>query len=412
MTETKAHSDLGWRIPALIILAGCLISLLGFGPRSALGLFLTPMTEARGWGREPFAFALAVQNLLWGATVPIASALSDRFGPRRVIALGAICYTLGLVSMAHVESPLLLVLTAGVLTGTGIGFASFSIAIAVLAKVMDPSHRSLALGLGTAAGSLGQVLFSPYGLFLIGGFGWQAGLYGFAAMTLLIVALVYVFPATDPTPADEKTQQSLSEALSEALHHRGFILLTFGFFVCGFHVAFITVHMPAYVRDLGLPASIGAIALSLIGLFNIIGSVAAGAIGQKYSKRISLSGIYFLRTVAIVLLLVLPKNELTILLFSAAMGLLWLATVPLTSGIVMQVFGVRYLATLFGVVFFSHQVGSFSGVWLGGWLYDRFGSYDAMWYAAIFFGLAATLVHLPIDERPLKRLHAAPVAPA
>ena len=396
-----------WRTPLVVITASCLISFLGFGPRSVLGLFLEPMTATRGWGRETFAFALATQNLLWGATVPVASALSDRYGPSRILAIGGLIYAIGLIGMSQAQDGFVLTFTAGILTGIGIGFASFSIALSAIVKVISPERRSFALGLGMASGSLGQVLFSPFGQALIANYGWTAGLYGLAASVLLIVVLVFALPASDPTAADEDTGQSLRSALLEARAHRGYVLLTLGFFVCGFHVAFITVHFPAYLQDLGMGASIGAWSLSLIGLFNIIGSFGAGVAGQYFSKRLGLSFIYFARTLAIVALLVLPKTEPVVLMFAGVMGLLWLSTVPLTSGIVLQVFGVRYMATLFGFVFFSHQLGSFSGVWLGGYLYDRTGSYDGMWLAAVAFGVLATVLHLPIDERPLARLRPA-----
>jgi predicted MFS family arabinose efflux permease len=294
-------------------------------------------------------------------------------------------------------------LTGGVLTGLGIAFTSFSLALAAMAKVVGPERRSFALGLGTAAGSFGQVVFSPLGQAFIASFGWHNALLLLAASTLVVIPLAFILPKATAASGPQ-FEQTLGQALREAAGHRGFLLLTLGFFVCGFHVAFITVHFPAYIKDLGLAGSVAAIALALIGAFNIIGSFGSGAFGQRWSKKCGLSGIYFLRAVAIAGLMLAPKTEWTIYLFSASMGVLWLSTVPLTTGIVGQIFGIRYMATLFGVVFLSHQLGSFSGVWLGGYLYDTTGSYDPVWWAGVGFGLLAAIVHLPIDEKPLARL--------
>lgn len=393
-----------WRTPLIVIIAGCLIATIGFGPRSVLGLFLEPMTGARGWGREIFALAMAIQNLLWGIGVPIASALADRFGPTRVLAFGAVLYAAGLWGMAVSTSGMALHLFGGLLTGLGVAFTAFSIVLASLARVVGPERRSLVLGLGTAAGSFGQVVFSPLGQIYIAQFGWFNALLILGAMVLVIIPLALVLPGIGAHPGEAENTQSITEAVTEAAGHRGFVLLTVGFFVCGFHVAFITVHFPAYVKDLGLPAEVGAYSIAIIGLFNIAGSFLSGAAGQRWSKKGGLAVIYFTRALVITALLMAPKTELTIYLFASAMGLLWLSTVPLTSGIVAQVFGVRYMATLFGIVFFSHQVGSFLGVWLGGRLYDTTGTYDTVWWAGVALGIAAALIHLPINERPLARL--------
>jgi len=411
--------------------AACAIAVVGFGARSIFGLFLEPMSAARGWGRETFALALALQNLVWGASLPVAGALSDRFGPSRVLAAGAVVYAVGIRAMAYAESPTLLQLTAGILVGVGVAFTAFTIALAAMAKVVGPERRSLALGLGTAAGSFGQVVFSPLGQALIAAHGWEAALVSLSAIVIVIAPLAMLLPGVgkrpgaaepgarepdgaEPAAAESgatKPEQSLGAAVREAMGHRGYGLLTAGFFVCGFHVAFITVHFPAYVLDLGLPAAVGAGAIAVIGLFNIVGSLASGAIGQRWSRKYGLSAIYSLRAVAITALLLAPKTTGVIYVFSAAMGLLWLSTVPLTTGIVGRIFGLRYLATLFGFVFLSHQLGSFLGVWLGGRLFDATGSYDAIWWAGVVLGLAAALVHLPIDDRPVERYRAAtPVA--
>ena len=400
-----------WQTPGLVMAAACGVAMLGFGARSTFGLFLEPMTVARGWDRETFALALAIQNLVWGVALPFAGALSDRFGPSRVLALGAAVYAAGMWGMTTAESAGALFLAAGVLVGVGVAFTAFSIALAAMAQVVGPSRRSLALGLGTAAGSSGQVVFSPLGQAFISAWGWQAALLFLAASVLVIAPLAFVLPGSPAGGGEGRAPgQSLTGALREAFGHRGYALLTTGFFVCGFHVAFITVHFPAYVRDLGLAPSVGAGAIAVIGLFNILGSFASGAAGQRWSKKCGLSTIYGLRAVAITALMLLPKTALVVYLFAAAMGVLWLSTVPLTTGIVGQIFGVRYLATLFGVVFLGHQLGSFLGVWLGGWLHDATGSYDGVWWTGVALGLAAALIHLPIDERPIVRL--APPAPA
>jgi MFS family permease len=402
MSSALSPRASAWRTPLVVIVAACLIAMLGFGIRAIFGLFLEPMTVARGWDRETFALAMAIQNLLWGLALPIAGAIADRFGPARVLAFGAVLYALGVWGMAEAESGLALHLFGGVLTGIGVAFTAFSIALAAMARVVAPERRSLAFGIGTASGSFGQVVFSPLGQAFIAAYGWETALLILAASALLILPLAFVLP--NDTGGGAAAEQTIREAVGEAVGHRGFVLLTAGFFVCGFHIAFMTVHFPAYVVDLGLAAGVGAIALSLVGLFNIIGSFAAGAAGQRWSKKYGLSVIYFARSIAILALLLAPKTDLTIYLFAATMGLLWLSTVPLTSGIVAQVFGVRYMATLFGIVFLSHQIGSFLGVWLGGYFYDATGSYDVIWWAGVALGLAAALIHLPIDERPLPRL--------
>lgn len=388
----------------IILVAGCTIATIGFGVRVSFGLFLGPMTEANGWTRETFALALAIQNLLWGIGTPIAGALADRFGAARVIAGGALLFAAGTWGFAFSESALALQFFGGLIIGIGVAFTSFSLAMAAMAKVVGPARRSLALGLGTAFGSLGMVLFSPISQGFIGAFGWQTALLLLAGMTLLIIPFAMLLPSDTSAAGEAENNQSIAEAIGEALRHRGYVLLTTGFFVCGFHIAFITVHLPAYIGDLGFSAEVGAIALSLIGLCNVIGSFASGVVGQRYSKRTSLSVIYFARAIAITALMLAPKTEFTIYVFAAAMGFLWLSTVPLTTGIVAQVFGARYMATLFGIVFLSHQLGSFIGVWLGGYLYDTIGTYDPVWWAGVALGLAAALIHLPIDERPLARL--------
>ena len=387
-----------------VIVAACLISLIGFGTRSSFGLYLDPMTVAKGWSRETFALAMAIQNLLWGIGVPIAGAIADRYGPGLVIALGTVIYGMGVAGMAGSDSGLALHLSGGLLVGLGVAFTSFSLALAAIARVVSPERRSFALGFGTAAGSLGQVIFSPFSQALISSYGWYDSLVLVSFITLVMIPLAFTLPGTGRAPGEPPSDQTIGEALGEAMTHRGYVLLTIGFFVCGFHVAFMTVHFPAYVTDLGLPPHVGAYALSIVGLVNIAGSFLSGIVGQRFSKKASLSVIYFSRSVVIAALLMAPVSEATIYLFATAMGLLWLSTVPLTTAIVAQIFGLKFMATLFGVVFLSHQIGSFLGVWLGGVFYDRTGSYDMMWWAGIFFGVFAAIVHWPIDEKPLPRL--------
>ncbi|MEM7378867.1 MAG: MFS transporter, partial [Pseudomonadota bacterium] len=356
-----------WQSPALVIVAACLIATIGFGVRSSFGLFLGPITEAKGWSRETFALAMAIQNLLWGFGVPVAGAIADRFGPSRVICLGAVLYAIGITGLVYAESHAALYFSAGILTGLGVAFSAFSLAMAAMAKVVGPERRSFVLGLGTAAGSFGQVIFSPLAQVFITQWGWDDALFAMVFFTALLAPLAMLLPTGVTKTAQGVVEQSLSDALAEARAHRGYMLLTCGFFVCGFHVAFITVHFPAYVADLGHPGQVGAWCLALIGLFNILGSFGAGWLGQRYSMKVSLSWIYLLRAVAIAGLLAAPKTIATLYAFSAIMGVLWLSTVPLTTGIVARVFGVQYLATLFGIVFLSHQIGSFVGIWWGGW---------------------------------------------
>ena len=401
ISKTRLHN---WRTPVVVIVAGCLIATVGFGVRSIFGLFLAPMTVAQDWSRETFALALAIQNLMWGIGMPVAGAIADRYGPRYVLVGGTVVYALGTWGMAASSSGVVLQFTAGVVVGLGVAFIAFSLALAAMARAAGPERRSLALGLGTAASSLGQVLFSPIGQGFITAFGWYTALVLLAAILLVIIPLAFALPNGTTAGGERTTDQTLGEALAEARTHRGFVLLTSGFFVCGFHVAFITVHFPAFVQDVGLAPSVGAISIALIGAFNIVGSFGSGAFGQRWSKKRGLSGIYSLRAVVISLMLLAPKTESTIFLFSAVIGVLWLSTVPLTTGIIGQVFGIRFLATLFGVVFVSHQVGSFLGVWLGGYIFDRTGSYDPVWWLGVALSIAAAVIHIPIDERPLPRL--------
>lgn len=409
------------RSVAVVITAGCLIALLSLGGRSVFGVFMEPMIATRGWTREMFGLAMAWQNLFWGVGALLAGVVADRHGSVRVMLTGGLIYAAGVIGMSMVTSPWLLYLTGGVMVGLGIALTSFAIALSAMARVVGPSRRPLVLGLGTAAGSVGQVLFSPLCHLGIAQFGWPVALYGVAAVVMLIIPLAVLMPGpaesgTGHEPGAEADAgddgfAALAAACLEALQHRGYLLLTAGFFVCGFHVAFVTVHFPAYVREIGLSAGAGAWAIAVIGLFNIVGSLLAGVIGQRWSEPYALALIYALRAVTVGVFLLSPVSTASVFLFSAMLGLLWLSTVPLTTGIVARVFGVEFLATLFGIVFLSHQLGSFLGVWLGGLLHDITGSYDLMWWTGVGLSLIATLLHWPIDARPLPRLAAAPTAP-
>ncbi len=395
--------------PVPVVLAcGCAVALIGLGLRSAFGLFQTDLVEVREWGRDTFSLAFALQNLAWGLGQPIAGALADRYGTGRVIVGGAFLYALGILGTAQLESALALNLMFGVVLGLGMSASSFTIVLSAFGRAITPARRTLAFGLGTAAGSLGMFVFGPLGAVLIAQSGWYTALLIFAGIAMSM--LLFAFPLQGRSEAPDAKEQSLRGALGEALHYRSYVLLVIGFFVCGFHVAFIIAHMPAYLRDLGFGAQLGGIALALIGLFNVVGSLVAGAIGQRMSKAYALSALYLLRAVVIAGFVLLPVTPASVIVFSALMGLLWLSTVPLTSGLVAVMFGPRYMATLFGVVFLSHQIGSFFGVWLGGIIYVETGSYDMLWWIGVLLGVLAALVHLPIRDAPGPRLAAAATA--
>ena len=396
--------------PAVVLVCGCLVAILTFGPRSTMGFFLTPMTEANGWSREAFALSIAIQNLVWGLGQPFAGMIADRFGIWRVLATGSVLYALALVLMSVTTDPTTLSLTAGVLMGLGIAGSAFFLVLAAFARLLPESFRSTAYGLGTAAGSMGQLLFAPIGLGVIDAYGFQAALV-FQACLLALVPILAIPLKGKPKPVSigpSGRDQTIREALGEAFGHRSYWLLIAGFFVCGFHVAFVTTHLPPYVVDEGLDVRWGAWAIALIGLFNIAGSLSAGQLSNRYPKRYVLSVIYFGRAVAYGLFWLIPTSPTTVILFAAAAGFLWLSTVPPTQGLVGTMFGTRYIAMLSGIVFFSHQVGAFLGVWLGGRLYDTTGSYDGVWFLGILLGIFAGLVHLPISEKPVARAGSAP----
>jgi MFS family permease len=350
-----------------------------------------------------FAFALAVQNLLWGVGQPFAGMIADRFGPVRVLCAGALMYALGLVLMAHATSAPLLDLSAGVLIGFGLAGASFMVVLAAFGKILPPQWRSIAFGLGTAAGSFGQFLFSPLAVLLMSAFGWQQALVTFAVVVLAVLPLSLALAMPRVETTTHTAPQSLRQALVEAFAHRSYLLLTTGFFTCGFQIAFVTVHLPSYLVDRGLSAEVGGWTIGVIGLFNIVGSLTAGWLGDRMPKRYLLSLIYFGRALTILVFILVPISPVTCIVFGAFTGLMWLATVPPTNGLIVVMFGTRWLATLSGFAFFSHQVGGFLGAWLGGVVFDRAGSYEPVWWLAILFGLLSAVINLPIVEKPVAR---------
>jgi MFS family permease len=385
--------------------------MISFGPRSSLGFFLTPLSQTNNWGRDVFALAVAIQNLLWGIGQPFAGAIADRFGTNRVLCVGALLYALGLVIMAQSTTPEALDLSAGVLIGLGLSGCSFNIVLGAFGKLLPEKWRSLAFGAGTAAGSFGQFLYSPIAVALMEKFGWQETLLIFGGVTLLILplSLALATPAAPTGPAAvAKPTQSARQAFAEAFGHRSYVLLVLGFFTCGFQLAFITVHLPSYLIDRGLSAEIGGWTLAVIGIFNIVGSLSSGWLSNRMPKRYLLSIIYFTRAAAIVVFITLPASPLATLVFAAVTGLMWLSTVPPTSALVAVMFGTRWLAMLFGFAFFSHQVGGFLGVLIGGIAFERTGSYNLVWWLSVLFGVLSAVINLPIVEKPIARAAMAP----
>lgn len=385
-----------------ISIAGALVASIGMGIRQNFGLFLTDMTGDLGIGREAFAFAMALQNIIWGVTTPIVSAMADKYGSGKMIALGALTYAAGLYIMANAKGVFGLNMGAGLFIGFGQAAAGFAVVLGAVARHVPASRRSVALGIATAGGSFGQFYMAPVSLGLIEASGWSMALTYIALLALIMVALATMLTGTASDSTEGDPAQTLTEAFREASGYRSYWFLTTGFFVCGFQVAFIAVHLPAFIRDAGFDATTGATAIALIGLFNVAGTYACGVLGGRYSKKNLLSGLYFVRAAVVAVFLMTPTSEASILVFASAMGVLWLGTVPLTSGLVAQIFGVRYMSTLFGVVFFSHQIGSFLGVWWGGYVFDTTGSYNQVWIASIVLGVMAGFLHLPIIEKPVR----------
>ena len=387
-----------------VLVCGAAIVTLSMGVRHGFGLWLQPITQAQGWTRETFSFALAIQNLAWGVFGIFAGMAADRFGAFRVIIVGAVLYALGLAGMALSPTGLLFTLTAGVLIGAAQAGTTYAVIYGVIGRNISADNRSWAMGVAAAAGSFGQFLMVPTEGFLISSLGWQQALLVLSAAVLLIIPLAFgLRENTFRGGVSAPREQTIAQALGEAFKYPSFQLLMAGYFVCGFQVVFIGVHMPSYLKDKGLSPEVAGYALALIGLFNVFGTYAAGALGQKMAKKNILATIYFSRAVVIAIFIAAPLSPTSVYIFASVMGLLWLSTVPPTNAAVAQIFGIQHLSMLSGFIFFSHQIGSFMGVWLGGFLYDRTGSYDIVWYIAIGLGLFAGLVNLPVREAPITR---------
>jgi MFS family permease len=386
----------------LVLASACLLLILSFGYRAGFGLFMVPMTEARGWGRDVLAMALAIQNLSWGICAILAGALADKYGNLRMLLSGVVLYAIGMMGMSISATEVHIISTAGLLVGAGVAGTSFGIVLPSIARAVPEEKRAWAMGIGTAAGSFGQFLVVPIIQTVVDGIGWMSSLQylGLSAflMAIFCIPLAKYGGASETHSGEAQAPVSITEIARRAGAVRSYQLLIFGFFVCGFHVAFITVHMPGYVVDLGFDPQVGAWSISLIGLCNVIGAYYSGVLSGKRSMRALLTYIYLGRVLAISLFLVMPVTLTSIMIFSAGMGFLWLATVPPTSGLVALFFGTRYMSFLYGIVFLSHQLGSFSGVWLGGWMYEQYGNYDGIWYAGILLGVAAAILHWPIKE--------------
>ena len=395
------------RNPWLVVVCGAVIVTLTMGARQSFGLFLRPIAMDIDIGREVFGLAIAIQHLLFGLAQPFVGAFADRYGAGRVVALGTALYVAGLCLAAATSDPLGLHLSLGVLVGLALAGTTFVVVLGAVGRIVPPERRTLAFGITTAGGSLGQFLVVPGAQALLTEFGWRSALLVLAGVVALTALFSVAVAGKPPETRDAGPAQSLSDAIAEAARHRGYWLLNAGFFVCGFQLAFVGTHLPAFLTDSGLAASIGAMSLALIGLFNIFGSYLFGAWGDRWRKKYLLSGIYFARALLIAVFLTLPLTNMTALAFAAGMGFLWLGTVPLTSGLLGQIFGVRYLSTLYGVVFMSHQIGSFFGAWVAGYAYDLTGSYDVAWIASIALGVLAAGVHLPVRDTAVVRPAAA-----
>lgn len=393
-----------WRTPAVVLACGSIILMLSLGTRQSFGLFLQPMSTDLGWGRETFAFALALQNLVWGLAQPFAGMIADKFGAARIIVLAGVLYAIGLALMAYSDTGLAFNISAGILVGLGLSGSAFGVVMGVVGRAFPPEKRSMALGIVGAGGSFGQFIMLPYGQVLISQFGWFSALLVLAVSSFLIVPLATALAGSSRTSGG--SEQSMTAAIHEAATHRGFWYLTAAFLVCGFQTIFIMVHLPAYLVDKGMAPVQGMIALALVGFFNIVGSYLCGFLGGHFSKKYLLSWIYGIRSVAILIFIALPLSQWSTWIFAAVMGITWLGTVPLTNGLVAQIFGVKYLSTLFSISFLGHQIGSFLGAWYGGYMFDATGSYMVVWMVAIALGVLACMLCLPIDEREMASMPA------
>ena len=395
-----------WRTPVYVLFGATCIILIANGSRQGFGLFMAPLSAELGWGIREFSLAIAIQNLVMGLAAPFIAAIGDKWGPTRVMATSAALYTVGLALISVSTTPETMYLSAGLIVGLGAAGVGFTLPLALVGRVASEKNRSLWLGIVTAGGSLGQFTFAWVNNGLIQGFGWSDGIVVLAMIVAVTIPLSLSLAAGSAETLAQPSAQSLGEALSEAGRHRGYILLVIGFFVCGFQVQFIGTHLPNYIESSGAGSWLGATALAFIGLFNLFGTLGAGWLGGQFRKKYLLSLLYLLRALLFLAFMYSPVNYTTVVIFSAILGLLWLSTVPLTSGIVAQVFGPRYMGTLFAIVFLGHQLGSFCGVYLGGLFFDMTGSYEAAWWLGIALGLAAALIHWPIDDKPIARVAA------
>ena len=404
MQVTTVLADNRTRSLTVVLAAAGFAGFIALGTRASFALYLVPITSEFGWGRGTFGLAVAIQNLVWGIGQPFAGAIADRWGTGRVLVGGSVLFSSGILFMANSSTPSGLYLSAGLIVGLGLAACSFSVILAVVGRAASPERRTWALGIATAAGSVGNFVLIPISRLMIESFGWQSALTLSALAPLAIGGLALVLNGgRDSVNEVNVADQKLKEALREAAAHRSYVLLVVGFFVCGFHVVFIGVHLPAHIEDIGQSPNVAATALTLIGLFNVIGAFSSGILGTKGPKARLLTMLYVSRALAITFFMLAPRGTTTTLIFAAVMGLLWLSTVPLTSGLVAQIFGMQHMGTLFGIVFFSHQLGSFMGAWLGGFLFDRTGSYNVVWWIAVVLGIVAALLHWPVDEAPIER---------
>ena len=393
-----------WRTPVYVLLGATLILLLVSGVRQSFGLFILPISVDMSWGRGSISIAIATQNLMVGLAAPFAAMIADRWGPIRVVAVGAFTGAVGMILSSNVTTETEFLLGTGFLMGIGLSGCSLGLMSALVGRIAPEQRRMTWLGIAAAGGTMGQFLFVPFSQVMITAFDWRG------AMTVMAVALFVAIPialslkAATAAGFAKRTRQSLGEALREAARHRGYVMLVSGYFVCGLQVQFIAIHLPAYLTDSGLAAALGAAAIATIGLFNLFGTLIAGRLGDRYRMKYLLSAIYFMRSLVMIAFLAAPLSETSVIVFAGAMGLLWLSTVPLTTGLIAHIFGPRYMATLAAIAFLSHQLGSFLGVWLGGLSFDITGSYDPIWTFAIVAGFAAALIHLPITDKPLERL--------
>jgi MFS family permease len=397
-----------WRTPLAVLICGGLILTLSLGTRHTFGLYLQPVTLELDWSRETFAIALAIQNLIYGLATPFTGMISDKYGAPRVLVAGTLLYALGIALMAYPQSGWDFAFSAGLLVGLGLSCSGFSIVFGVVGRAFPPEKRTLALGIAGSAGSCGQFMMLPYGQTLINNIGWHNALLICAVTVMLIAPLSAALVEDKKAPVAGAFRQSIPEALREAFGHSGFVLLCSGYFVCGFQIMFISVHFPAYLVDQRMTPETGMTALALIGLFNIFGTYLWGWLGNRYTKKYVLSALYFTRALVVTIFMLAPITPISVYLFAATIGFLWLGTVPVTSGLIADVFGVKYLATLTGIAFLFHQLGSFLGVWIGGFLFDATGSYQLMWILTIALGVMAGIINLPINDRPVARPVAAP----